>query len=284
MNIQFLEYFVQVAETGSFSKAAEKACLTQSALSRAIGTLEKELGCSLFRRGSKLSLTQEGEVLWQHCQRLFPYLDEICDDIRVVAGKSSKVVRLAFPDVLSQAVIPQIVADFSSRKPDYELRMLKLDNIGVENKLNEEIVDFGFVTRSGKSENHDSIRILSDYFVLIAPDKHKTTGINSLVKEYPLFLRSSCQLEEIKTQTDLFKRFPKIQSRTSINCYYTLKRMVELEMGLAIIPRCLCDESIAIIEMYPGLEFNVYCIYKKNFRANSAGKAFQRIIFKLNDQ
>ena len=77
MDIQNIRAFLLVAETGSFSRAAEKLFITQPATSKRIATLEFALDCQLFDRlGKKVQLTQAGKAIIPSYQRLLAEMDE----------------------------------------------------------------------------------------------------------------------------------------------------------------------------------------------------------------
>ena len=77
MDIQNIRAFLAVAETGSFSRAAEKLFITQPAISKRISTLEESLDCQLFDRlGKTIQLTQAGEALIPSYQKILTEIDQ----------------------------------------------------------------------------------------------------------------------------------------------------------------------------------------------------------------
>ena len=89
MDIQNIRAFLMVAETQSFSRAAEKLFLTQPAISKRIATLEDSLDCQLFDRlGKNIQLTQAGQALIPSYQRI---LSEINETRRIISTLRSEV-------------------------------------------------------------------------------------------------------------------------------------------------------------------------------------------------
>lgn len=80
MNLLHMKYAVEIAETNSINKAADKLYVGQSALSRAIKVLEASLGVTLFERSAKgMFLTADGEIFIRHAKNVLAQIDEIED-------------------------------------------------------------------------------------------------------------------------------------------------------------------------------------------------------------
>ena len=90
MEFRQLQYFVAVADTLSFSRAAEILYVSQSALSKQMASLEEELGVLLFTRGGKrsISLTREGELLLDEAKELLMRTEKIIPTLRHSAGQT----------------------------------------------------------------------------------------------------------------------------------------------------------------------------------------------------
>ena len=88
MTLQTLEYFIAVAQYRNFTRAAEACLVTQPALSRAIRTLEEELGCPLLiRSGRTAELTPEGEVCLAEARRVLQQCEELKLRVREADGR-----------------------------------------------------------------------------------------------------------------------------------------------------------------------------------------------------
>src|SRR5215471_14795573 len=88
IELRHLRAFVAVAEDLSFSKAAQKLFITQPALSRQIRSLERLVGCDLFRRSTqRVELTLAGEALLAHARTLLADLDDAVSATRSVGGE-----------------------------------------------------------------------------------------------------------------------------------------------------------------------------------------------------
>lgn len=84
MELRQLKYFMELAETLNYSRAAERLFISQPTLSQQIAALERELGAQLFyRTRRKVELSPSGQVLLEYCLRVFSLLDEAQDKIRL---------------------------------------------------------------------------------------------------------------------------------------------------------------------------------------------------------
>ncbi|WP_207461866.1 LysR family transcriptional regulator [Azospirillum sp. SYSU D00513] len=92
LDIDALRTFVHIADTMSFSRAAERVCLSQAAVSLKISRLERDLGRSLMqrRRGRLLGITEQGEALLPYARRILQLNDEACLTVAELgAGKTA---------------------------------------------------------------------------------------------------------------------------------------------------------------------------------------------------
>lgn len=100
MELYQLRYFLAVAETGNFTKAAAKAFVSQPSLSQQILNLEEEFGQKLFHRmGRKAVLTDAGKTLLEGARRILADVDQTLDDLKENTGLGPKVTVGAIPTV-----------------------------------------------------------------------------------------------------------------------------------------------------------------------------------------
>jgi DNA-binding transcriptional LysR family regulator len=116
MTLSQLEYFYQAAKTQHFNKAADNLSISQPSLSRAISSLENELGIVLFERvGRNVALTKAGQIFLEHTEK-------ILDDIAIAERKMHQLacsggeISIAYVSPLSTRFIPQAVKAFVSKE------------------------------------------------------------------------------------------------------------------------------------------------------------------------
>ena len=122
MHLEHLRFFHAVAETGSFTRAAEELLLTQPAVSSQIIKLEDEIGQKLFeRRGKQVQLTRAGQILHSQCRKIFIQLREAETVLNDLKSLESGRLTLGTVDVISIYVLPKIFNEFTQRYPRIEI-------------------------------------------------------------------------------------------------------------------------------------------------------------------
>ncbi|AZL74581.1 MULTISPECIES: LysR family transcriptional regulator [Pseudomonas] len=117
-----IQAFVSVAHKRSFVSAARALGRSPSAVTRAVQALEDNSGAKLFNRSaSTVTLTEAGERLLPHAERLLDVQRDAADELAALAGSAQGWIRLAAPEVLAQQVLPQVLAEFSRRHPQVTL-------------------------------------------------------------------------------------------------------------------------------------------------------------------
>lgn len=110
-----LQCFLAVAETGSFTKAAEKLSRTQSAISQQVAKLEQLLGKLLLSRGRQITLTADGEVFQRYARQIFALQNEALDYMKIPALAGE--VRVGIPENFASAFLSDILAEFARMHP-----------------------------------------------------------------------------------------------------------------------------------------------------------------------
>lgn len=110
-----LQCFLAVADTGSFTKAAERVYRTQSAISQQIAKLEKLLEKRLINRGSELSLTTDGELFLGYARKIFELHRELLD--RIKEPDLQGEFKFGLPEDFAAVVLPDVLVDFSRLHP-----------------------------------------------------------------------------------------------------------------------------------------------------------------------
>ncbi|MFK8909521.1 LysR family transcriptional regulator [Streptomyces sp. YS-3] len=122
MQFQQLLYFVAVAETRHFTRAAERVHVSQPSLSQQIRALEKELGAELFSRArGNIALTDAGEALLPLARRILADADTARIEVQELAQLRRGRVRLGATPSLCTGLLPDVLRDFHDRHPGIQL-------------------------------------------------------------------------------------------------------------------------------------------------------------------
>ena len=125
MNIQQLEHLLAVADTGSFSRAAEQVHLTQPALSRSIQSLEDELGAPMFdRRGRRNELTAVGAAVAGHARRIALELTELRRSVAQVESLEVGQLRLGLGPTPYEMLASKILTHFLAHHPRIKIQFV----------------------------------------------------------------------------------------------------------------------------------------------------------------
>ena len=142
-----LKTFMTVVDQGGFTAASRRLGLSQPAVSRAIATLEKELGLPLFvRRRGGLSLTEAGSVALTHAREAVRQLTLMCTEVAALAGDVAGTLSLAsLPTATAALVAPQLRM-FAQRHPAVTIRLLEGSEEEVRDWLDQGAVEAGVVS------------------------------------------------------------------------------------------------------------------------------------------
>ena len=120
-DLRQLRAFVSVADEGSFTLAAKKLFLTQSAISHSMKALEDSLGCRLLERlGKKTVLTEEGEVFLRRCRRVLGELEDAGRELDGLKRWGQGRIRIGAPHSLCQFLLPTVLREFRDCFPRCE--------------------------------------------------------------------------------------------------------------------------------------------------------------------
>jgi DNA-binding transcriptional LysR family regulator len=169
MNIFHLHIFLTVVEQGSFSTAALKCDISQSAVSRAIASLEEQLGVSLLTRGRfGARPTPVGDRVLIHARQILQCYESIDYEVNLAKGLQGGRVRVASFRSTATHLLPPLIVKFCQRFPNIEVTLTEADPLGVERALREGQVDIGLVPLP-RSEEFDTWEIARDEFVVLLP-------------------------------------------------------------------------------------------------------------------
>ena len=126
MNLRTLRVFVEVVRQGGFSQAAEVVSLTQSSVSKAVRTLEDELGTPLLNRiGHKSELTAAGEIAYRRALVLLAERNDLIAEINELRDLKGGTLRIGLPPVGSGVLFAEMFATYRSRYPMVNIELIE---------------------------------------------------------------------------------------------------------------------------------------------------------------
>ncbi|GFO65628.1 selenium metabolism-associated LysR family transcriptional regulator [Geomonas paludis] len=196
MNLKQLEVFINVAESGSFSKGAEASYITQSTVSQHISALESEFGMKLLdRTGRGAFPTEGGKILLERARKLVEYAREIPVALARFKGIEEAVLNIAGSSIPGEYMIPAALPLLIDRFPGVTIVLRQGDSRDVLGKLLSEEVELGVVGGRFDEETLELVPFAEDELVLIARAGHrwgkeKKIGKDELLGE-PVVLRET---------------------------------------------------------------------------------------------
>ncbi|MBW8320506.1 MAG: LysR family transcriptional regulator, partial [Rhizobium sp.] len=159
-----LRTFVAIAETGSFTLAADRVFRTPSAVSMQIKKLEEQLNATLFLRDARsVTLTESGETLLPYARRMLALSNEAVGRFRMPEMKG--VVRLGAPDDIGERFMPTILRRFAEVYPAIMVD-LTVDTSGqLRRRLQEQRLDLTLVNCAPGMVSHDGEVIHTEQLV-----------------------------------------------------------------------------------------------------------------------
>jgi DNA-binding transcriptional LysR family regulator len=157
MDVDHLRSFVAIAETGSFTRAAELVHKTQSAVSMQMRRLEERVGRPIFVRDGRASkLTEDGERLLDYARRIVKLnVDALA---AFSDGQLQGRVRLGVPDDYADRFLPEIMARFSRAYPGVELTVVCEPSVQLAQRIEMDELDLAIITTTETSRPAEIFR------------------------------------------------------------------------------------------------------------------------------
>lgn len=194
MNFKQLEVFVAIAETGSFSKGAERSCLTQSTASQHVASLENLCGIRLLDRiGRGAVPTEAGKVLLEHARKVLTTVrltEEAIDRFNKSEGVLLKVAASTIPGTY---LIPKVFNLLQRSMPGVNLSVTVTGSRAVSELLLAEEAEIGVCGMPVTDRHLHGEPVGQDRIVLVAPASHRWSGFKSItladLESEPLIVR-----------------------------------------------------------------------------------------------
>jgi DNA-binding transcriptional LysR family regulator len=285
MQIESLKVFCDLAETKSFTKAAQINTVSQSAVSQTISALERRFKSLLIERSKKnFRLTPEGEVFYDYSKRILQTCDALFSKLQEIEDVISGNIRLATVYSIGLHVLPPYVTTFLKRYPSVNVHVeYKRDNQVYENVLGN-VVDLGLVAYPTRDPRLEVVNLRTDKLVLICHPQHpfadkKSVKVKALSGQK--FINFEKDIPTCKALEKIFKEHHvTVDQVMQFDNIETVKRAVEIDSGVAIVPQEtvtqeVAKETLKAVELENGAYSRpLAVIYKKSKVLSPAIKQF----------
>ena len=181
MELRHLHYFLKIAETSSFTRAAAALRVTQPTLSHQINQLETEIGKRLFdRAGRQVRLTEPGSVFQVHAQRALKELEAGVNALRELDGLIRGKLTVGVFRTFSSSPLPAVLAEFSRRYPGVQVTLRQLSLKDIERELIEGSMNLAVAYLPSISEKIETVPLHAVPLALVSNSRHPLYGRKSV--------------------------------------------------------------------------------------------------------
>ncbi len=182
MDINGLRYFIKVAETMNFTKAASECAITQTAMSQHIRNMEKSLGFKLFERSTRqVTLTPAGENFYKKAQVIVEEFDEAVSSSKdIVKGKSGSIRACVASTVEGMMLMPRFAA-FKEQNPNISLGLTIITPSQIPREIIKGRCDIAVYCPTEFNSSLLQIRRIADFdYVILCSRQHRFSALERI--------------------------------------------------------------------------------------------------------
>jgi DNA-binding transcriptional LysR family regulator len=250
MKIESLKVFCDLAETQSFTKAAQVNEVTQSAVSQQITALERLFKSLLVERGKrKFRLTPEGDLLYEHSKQILETYAWLQAKLKEASEVVSGTIRLATVYSIGLHDLPPYLKKFLKSYPGANVHVEYRHARQIYEDIFSNVVDLGLVAYPARARNLEVVPLRKDPLVLICHPNHpfaKRKSLKLKALDGQKFVGFQRDIPTRKALDRLFKEHHlTVDYVTEFDNVETVKRAVEIDYGLAIVPMTTIGQEVA---------------------------------------
>jgi DNA-binding transcriptional LysR family regulator len=285
MQIESLKVFCDLAETESFTKAAQINSVTQSAVSQQISSLERLFKSLLIERSKKrFRLTREGQVLYDYSKQIIQTYESLHSKLQELKDIISGTIRVATIYSIGLHDLPPYIKKFMKNYLTVNIHVEYRRANQVYEDVLSNVVDLGLVAYPAKDSKLEIVPLRKEPLVLICHPQHP------FAKQKGIKLKQLVDEKVIGFEPDIptRKALDKILREYGVDVKHvmefdnveTVKRAVEIDAGVSIVPlgtvtQEISKNTLAAVEIEDGEFFRpLAAMYKKNKVLSPAMKQF----------
>ncbi len=289
MQIESLKVFCDLAETESFTKAAQINQVTQSAVSQQISSLERQFKSLLIERSKKkFRLTREGQVLYEYSKQIIQTYDSLHSKLQEIKDIISGTIRIATIYSVGLHDLPPYIKKFLKSYPTVNVHVEYRRSNQVYEDVLGNVVDMGLVAYPTKDGKLEVVPLRKDKLVMIchpqnALAKSKSIKLGDIAGQK--FIGFEPDIPTRKAIDKIFKDHNiAVQNVMEFDNIETVKRAVEIDAGISVVPQGTVVQEVSKQTLtavgFEDAEFfrPLAAIYKKNKVLSPAMKQFLAIL------
>jgi DNA-binding transcriptional LysR family regulator len=269
-----LQCFIAVAETQSFTKAAQRVQRTQSAVSQQIAKLEYVLDKKFFNRSGGLTLTNDGEIFLSYAKQIFKMHCEALDHFKEpdLGGE----VRFGIPEDFASVFLYDVLSEFVQIHPRISLHIECDLTLNLYDNFVKKDLDLVVVKTSRRNEFKNATELSLEKLVWVG-DK-KLVNKNQII---PLIVSPKPCVHREAAINELEKKGIKWRIAFSSHSYAGKVAALKAGIGIAVLPQKMIPNSLSQIrsEILPKLKDTHICLLKHHNK-NAAVNSFEDFVVK----
>ncbi|MBB1201939.1 LysR family transcriptional regulator [Enterobacteriaceae bacterium 89] len=279
-----------VVEEGSFVRASQKLCCTQSTVTFHIQQLEQELSVQLFEKiGRRMCLTEKGKQLMPHVHEL----TRVISSIRQVAQEDAEPggeLRVAIGETLLAYKMPEVLQRFKAKAPQVRLSLQSLNCYLIRDALLDDAVDLGVFYRVGNDTALNMQTIGEQQLMLVASPQLQNVDFTQPDQHIPLSFvinEPQCIFRQI-FESELRKRRITLENTIELWSIESIKQCVSANLGISFLPRFAVERELASGELVelpfsqPSLKITALCAHHAGKVVSPAMRAFMECVAECN--
>lgn len=244
-----LRAFSVLARTGSFTQTARELHLTQSGISHSMKALETDAGCRLLDRlGKKVVLTQAGEQLLQHAERILSEMDNARDSLAQLGKWGKGRLRLGGSTTACQHLLPPVLREFKESFPDHVISLEPGDTPELVSSLLRHRIDLALSLEVEKEPQLEFHPLFTDELHFLVSARHPWARTRHVERgeiprqNYILYSKRSITFRLIE---DYFRREQMVLNGViEVGSMEATKELVKLGLGISILAPWIARKEI----------------------------------------
>lgn len=258
MQFQQLLYFVAVAETRHFTRAAEQVHVSQPSLSQQVRALEKELGAELFSRArGNIALTDAGEALLPLARRILADADTARIEVQELAQLRRGRIRLGATPSVCTGLLPEVLRAFHDRHPGIQLLLEEGGSHDLVRELARGALDLAIVVLPLPSPSPalTTVELLREDLVVVSSSDGRKFGgksvrVADLQRERLVMFRHGYDLRELTLAACRAEGFEP-EFAVEGGEMDAVLGFVQAGLGVAVVPRMVAERAGRGLRMSP---------------------------------
>jgi LysR family transcriptional regulator, low CO2-responsive transcriptional regulator len=244
-----LRAFASLARTASFTQTARELHLTQSAISHSMKALETDVGCRLLDRlGKKVALTQAGEQLLHHAQKILGEMDHARSSLGKLGKWGKGRLRLGASTTACQHLIPPVLREFKESFPEHIISIEPGDTRGLVAALSQHRIDLALTIEPQNEPNLEFHPLFTDELFFLTGAQHPWARAGRVERaeipkqNYILYSKTSVTFRLVE---EYFRREDMVLNGIiEVGSMEATKELVKLGLGVSVLTPWIAQKEL----------------------------------------